>query len=183
MNEEAATLDTLKELKNLLGDEWKKTLGKRTAQMVLATLIIAGVELTYGLPVITLATTPFVGGLIVFLWDSVATWLQSNKPKIIFYACPWEGTFIPIRWGNVPLDRKRRACQCGAPLIKKCRRGKHFIVSPDPGADTATNAQPPSLDSVCPFCDPLIPVEERRYLPPEGRNWMPPKIAWWQFWK
>src|SRR5829696_6683623 len=102
MNEEPSPLETLKELKSLLGDEWKKALGKRTTQLVLATLIIAGVELTYGLPIITLATTPFVGATLVFLWDSVATWLQSKKPQVIFYACPWESTFTPIRWGDLP---------------------------------------------------------------------------------
>jgi hypothetical protein len=182
MNDEASPLDTFKELKGLLGDEWKKTLGKRTTQLILATLVIGGVELTYGLPIVTLATSPLVAGVIVFLWDSVATWLRSNKPQVIFYACPVEGTFTPILWGDLPRHRKRRACQCGAPLIKKCPSGKHFIVSPDPAAASKTNPEPPMHEGVCPYCDPSLPIENRRYLPTDGHNWKPPKNPWWKFW-
>lgn len=81
MNDTAAPLYTLKELKDLLGDEWKKTLGNALLKLILATLIIGGVELTYGLPIVTLATSPLVACLLVFLWESRCMESNANSSR------------------------------------------------------------------------------------------------------
>ncbi len=133
---------------------WRETLGKRTSQFVLACLIIAVVEFTYNLPIITLSTAPIVGALLIFLWDSVAVWLQSDKPEVIYFACPKERKFIEIAWSKLPKYRKYKTCECGAKLIKRCPSGKHFIVSPLVNDEPNTDTRFPKPDSVCPYCDP-----------------------------
>lgn len=184
MSNEPSPKVVFQEIQKLLSEEgpWRSVLGKRTTQFVILSLIIAGAELTYGIPVITLATAPFAGALLIFLWDSVVVWLQSNKPATIFYACPEERKFIPIRWAELPRERKRKACTCGAPLIKKCPSGKHFMVSPDPDTTSVTDPKPPSPQSVCPFCDPRLPRSERQYLPEPGQERAPRK-PWWKVWR
>ena len=183
MSEEAPAQCVLQDIQKLLapGGDWRPILGKRTTQFVILYMIIAGAELTYGLPVITLGTAPFMAALLIFLWDSVVTWRESNKPQIIFYACPAERRFIPIRWADLPRHRKRQACDCGARLIKKCPLDKHFIVSPDTSTALGTDPKPPNPDSVCPFCDTRLPRSERQYLPEPGQE-RPLRKPWWKFW-
>ncbi|MBI1923969.1 hypothetical protein HYR99_06935 [Candidatus Poribacteria bacterium] len=131
---EPKTSDVIKTLIELLlkDEEFKKSLGRHTTYLVLATVAVAAAELTIGLPLITLASTPFVGAVIVFLIAQVEDWVRSGKPKTIYYLCPNEKKFIRISWSSLPRYRKVKGCgDCGASLIKRCQRGKHYIVSPD----------------------------------------------------
>lgn len=152
-------------------EELKASLGKYLTYFILASLVIATLELTVGLPIITLSTSPLVGGIIVFLYAEVETWLRSRKPKTIFYLCPKERKFIPIHWSSLPRYRKLKACPtCGTKLIKKCQKGKHYIVSPDFSNPDKTV---PDAEGFCPLCDPDTPEEQRRYLP---KNWRENKM-------
>jgi hypothetical protein len=167
--DDASMKEVLKTLVELLlkDEELKKSLGRYTAIAILASVATAIAELTYGLPIITLTATPFVGPILVFLIASVQTYLRSGKPKTIFYvcpnfSCPRPERFITIKWSSLPLYRKQKACQdCGVELIKSCQSGKHYIVSSDPENPN----QMPKIDSCCLFCDPKIPRPKRTYIP------------------
>lgn len=151
----------------LKDEEVKKSLGRYTAIAILASVTTAIAEMTYGLPIITLGSAPFVGPIVAFLIASVRTYLRSGKPKTIFYVCPnfscsRPARYFPIRWSSLPLYRKQKGCpDCGSKLIKRCQLGKHFIVSLDP----ENPDQPPNLDSCCSFCDPEIPRNKRTHIP------------------
>src|SRR5438270_9240927 len=111
----------------LSDEEFKKSLGRRASYFVLTTLAIAIIKLTVGLPVITLASTPLAGALIVFFIAQVEDWARSKKPKVIFYLCQNEGMFIPIKWSSLSRYHKLRVCpHCGSELSKRCQQGKHF---------------------------------------------------------
>jgi hypothetical protein len=161
--------EVLKTLVEILlkDEELKKSLGRYTAITVLTSVSVTIVEMTYGLPIITVASAPFVGPIVAFLIASVLTFIRSGKPKTLFYACPnfscsRQERYFAIRWSSLPLYRKQKGCpDCGARLIKRCQRGKHYIVSPAP----ENPDQQPKLDSCCPFCDPEIPRDERVYIP------------------
>ena len=149
------TTDIIKTLLELLtkDDEFKKSLGKRTTYLILATLTIAAVELTVGIPIITLASTPFVGAIIVFLIAQVEDWIRSGKPKIIFYLCPNlkcpnPDRFRPIKWVELSNHRNKKNCSdCGRKFITRCPN-KHYIVSPNfENPDVL-----PKIDSFCPNC-------------------------------
>ncbi|HJP92550.1 MAG TPA: hypothetical protein VJ875_11375 [Pyrinomonadaceae bacterium] len=163
-------------IKTLFGEvladpEVRRNLGKRTTYLILATAAIATVELTYGLPIITLASTPLVGAVVVFLIGSVEDWIRSGKPKTIFYLCPAERKFQTIKWTDLAQYRKVKSCpSCGHEYIKRCQVGKHFIVSPD---FKNPEGAPPDINGVCPYCDPRFPVEKRRYLPEEFLSFPP----------
>ena len=146
----------------------KGTLGRRTRDWILVTLIIAIAELTVGLPVITLASSPIVGGIIVFILAQVEDWIRSRKPATIFYLCPKEEKFIRIKWSSLPRYKKLKGCaDCGAPLIKRCQQGKHYIISPD--LDNPEGA-PPKIDGFCPLCDLSLPEKLRMYLPKSNQE-------------
>lgn len=169
-NKELSKLDVLKTLIELLrkDEEFKESIGKYTTYFILSTLVVAVAELSVGLPIITLASSPLVGAIIVVLLAEVKVWIRSRKPKTIFYLCPKEKKYIPIRWSSLPRYRKLKSCPtCGTELIKKCQQGKHYIISPD--IDNP-NGGPPEIDSFCPLCDSGIPEEKRRYLPKEWFN-------------
>lgn len=149
------TADVIKTLLELItkDDEFKKTLGTRTAYFIVATLAIAAVELTYGIPIITLASTPFVGAIIVFLYAQVEDWIRSGKPKIIFYICsnkdcPNPERFRLIKWAEISRFRKINNCSdCGKEFIKRCPN-RHYIISP-----SIENPElPPNMKSFCPNC-------------------------------
>lgn len=162
-SQEPKTGDVVRTLFELLikDEEFKKSLGRRTTYLILATLAIATAELTIGLPVITLASTPFLGAIIVFLIAQVEDWIRSKRPKTIFYLCPNEFEFFPINWTSLPQYRKLKSCpNCGTKLIKRCQQSKHYIVSPDLKDPDA----PPTVGSYCPFCDPDLPKDKRVYL-------------------
>jgi hypothetical protein len=149
------TGDVIKTLFELLlkDEEFKKSLGRRTVYFILATLAIATAELTVGIPIITLASAPFVGAIIVFLFAQVEDWIRSGKPKIIFYLCPNiecpnPVRFRPIKWVELSKYRKRENCSdCGRKFITRCPK-KHYIVSPDFEKPDVS----PTLDSFCPRC-------------------------------
>jgi len=166
---EASTKDAIKALVEMLqkDEEFKRSLGQHTVLLILATLAIATVELTVGLPFVTLTTAPFVGAIIVFLIASVKMYLQSGKPEIVFYLCSNDmcpgPRILPIRWSALPKYRKLKACaSCGKGLIKSCPSGRHFIVSPNPSKPDAL----PNLRGFCPFCDER--VGSREYLSRSG---------------
>lgn len=164
-SQEPKTGDVVKTLFELLikDEEFKKSLGRRTTYLILATLAIATAELTIGLPIITLASTPILGTIIVFLIAQVEDWIRSKRPKTIFYLCPSEFRFFPIKWTSLPQYRKLKSCpNCGTKLIKRCQQGKHYIVSPDLTDPDA----PPTAGSFCPFCDPNLPKDKRGYVEP-----------------
>jgi len=146
----------------LKDEDLKKSLGRRTVYAILFTLTVAGVELTIGIPFITLGSTPLVGIMLSFLIAVIEDWIWSRQHPTAFYICPEEGRFIPIKRSSHPKYRKLRSCpDCGCELIRRCRRGNHFIVSPDPNnPDT-----PPKLDGFCPFCKPSLPKSSRAYIP------------------
>lgn len=153
--------------KEVLKDpEFTRNLGRYTVLFLTSYLVIGGVELLYGLPVITLASTPLAAGALTFLVASVQIWIRSGKPQVIYYLCsnpkcPRADPFVVVKWSAVPLYRKQRGCRdCGGPLTKTCKRGKHFIVPPNPDKPH----QPPDINGFCPFCDPKIPLPERAYL-------------------
>jgi hypothetical protein len=162
------TGDVIRTLFELLikDEEFKRSLGRRTTYLILATLAVATAELTIGLPIITLASTPIVGTIIVFLIAQVEDWIRSRRPKTIFYLCPnfmcpKEGRFYSIKWSSLPQYRKLRSCPaCGSKLIKRCRQRNHYIISPDLNNPDA----PPTVDSFCPFCDPSLPSFKRKHL-------------------
>lgn len=149
------TTDVIKTLLELLtkDEEFKKTLGKRTAYFIIATLAVAAVELTYGIPIITLASTPFVGAIIVFLYAQVEDWIRSGKPKTIFYLCPNDECpnrkrFRPIKWSEISRFRKFNSCpDCGKEFIKRCKN-RHYIVS----SDIENPDKSPNINSFCPNC-------------------------------
>ncbi len=161
--------EVLKTLVELLlkDEELKRSLGGYTAIAVLASVATAIAEITYGLPIITLGSSPFVGPIVAFLIASTRTYLRTGKPKTIFYICPnfsctRPERYVAINWSSLALYRKQKGCpHCGTRLIKRCQRGKHYIVSPNPESPD----QPPTLDSCCPYCDPDIPRDERIYIP------------------
>jgi hypothetical protein len=160
--------DLLIELVKLLrtDEALRQAIGKRTTQFLLATLVVALAESTYGLPIVTLATSPFVGAIVVFLLDSVEAWIRSGRPAYVFFACsnPWctsPQRFFAIPWQEVPKHRKRKSCSdCGSKLVKRCHRGKHYIVSPSTESSGSLPPPAPTADTKCPFCDPSTP-----YLP------------------
>jgi hypothetical protein len=140
----------------------KQSLGRRTIYAILFTLAVATVELTIGIPFITLGSTPLVGIMASFLIAVVEDWVWSRRPLTAFYICPQESRFISIKRSSHPKYRKLRSCpDCGCELIRRCQRGNHFIVSPDPDNPDA----PPKLDGFCPFCKPSLPKSSRAYLP------------------
>lgn len=153
--------------KEVLKDpEFKRNLGQNTVIFLSVTAAIAAVEIFYGLPIVTVMTTPIAGGVVAFLFASVQVWIRSGKPKTIFFlcpniSCPRKNRFLTVKWSSVPLYRKQKGCpDCGAELIKTCPSGKHYIVSADPrDPDKA-----PSLSGFCPFCNPKTPKEQRSYL-------------------
>jgi hypothetical protein len=162
-SQEPKTVDVVRTLFELLikDEEFKKSLGRRTTYLILATLAIATAELTIGLPIITLASTPILGTIIVFLIAQVEDWIRSRRPKTIFYLCPNERKFFAINWSSLPQYRKLKSCwNCGTKLIKRCQQGEHYIVS----ADLKDPDAPPTVGSFCPFCDPKLPKEKRAYL-------------------
>lgn len=146
----------------LKDEDLKKSLGRRTIYAILFTLAVATVELTIGIPFITLGSTPLVGIMASFLIAVIEDWVLSRRPPTAFYICPEEGRFIPIKRSSHPKYRKLKSCpDCGCELIRRCQRGKHFILSPDPdNPDTL-----PKLDGFCPFCKPSLPKSSRAYLP------------------
>lgn len=147
--------DVIKTLLELLlkDEEFKRSLGQRTTYFIIATLAVATAELTIGLPIITLASTPFVGAIIVFLIAQVEDWIRSGKPKTIFYlcpniVCPNQIRFRPIKWSELPRYRKRQYCSdCSHKFITRCPN-KHFIVSPDLKNPDLS----PKIDSFCQIC-------------------------------
>lgn len=142
--------------------DFKRAVGKRTTAFILFTLAVATAELTVGLPIITLASTPVVGAVIAYLLGEVEDWIRSRKPSMVFFLCPEEAKFIGIAWSDLPTYRKRQACpDCGSPYITRCQVGRHFIVSPNPSKPS----DPPRPDGFCPLCDPSLPKHKRRYLP------------------
>jgi len=146
----------------LKDEEFRRSLGRRMTYLILATLAVAAVELTIGLPIITLASTPLVGAIIVFLIAQVEDWIRSRKPRAVFYLYPQERRFIPIKWFSLPRYRQLRTCpSCGSELIKRRQQGQHFIVSPD----FENPDVPPTIDEFCPFCDPRLPKVQRTYVP------------------
>lgn len=167
-NDDVSMREAIKVFLDILKNDkkWQEALGRHTVTLIIATVTVAALELMYGLPIITLASTPFVGAIITFLLGSVRTYLNSGKPRVFFYLCPnpkcaRPDKFIPISWESLPLYRKFRACDvCGSELVTRCPRGKHFIISPSP----ETPSQSPRIDGFCPLCDPHIPVQDRRYL-------------------
>ncbi len=168
-NKESLTKEAIGTVVEMLlkDEEFKKSLGRRTSYLILATLAIAAAEFMVGLPLITLTSSPVAAVIITFLIIQVEDWLQSRKPKTTFYLCPNEQKFIRISRSSEPRYRKVLGCiDCGAPLIKKCQRGKHPIVSPDLDRP---EGQPPKIDSFCPLCDPSLPEEDRAYLPKDYR--------------
>ncbi|MGH9753191.1 MAG: hypothetical protein ACREA2_10445 [Blastocatellia bacterium] len=146
----------------LKDEDLKKSLGRRTIYAILFTLAVATVELTIGIPFITLGSTPLVGITVSFLIAVIEDWVWSRRPPTAFYICPEEGGFIPIKRSSHPKYRKLRSCpNCGCELIRRCQRGNHFIVSPDPDNPNT----PPKLEGFCPFCKPSLPKSNRAYLP------------------
>lgn len=146
----------------LKDEDLKKSLGRRTIYAVLFTLAVATVKLTIGIPFITLGSTPLVGITASFLIAAVEDWIWSRRPPTAFYICPEEGKFIPIKRSSHPKYRKLRSCtDCGCELIRRCQRGNHFVVSPDPEKPDT----PPKLDGFCPFCKPSLPKSSKAYLP------------------
>ncbi len=168
-NKESLTKEAIGTVVEMLlkDEEFKKSLGRRTSYLILATLAIAVAEFMVGLPLITLTSSPVIAVIITFLIIQVEDWLQSGKPKTTFYLCPNEQKFIRISRSSEPRYRKVLGCiDCGAPLIKKCQQGKHPIVSLDL---EGPEGQPPNIDSFCPLCDPSLPEEDRAYLPKDYR--------------
>lgn len=168
--EDLSTVELVKTIVQVARDdeEFKKSLGKRTIHFVLATCAIGSIVLTYGLPFVTLASTPLIGGTITFLIAAVEDWMRSKKPKTIYYLCPHDKEFIAINWSSLPRYHKLKSCpKCGAGLIKRCQQGKHYIVSPD---FESQKGRPPKVNGFCPFCDPRIPDENRRYIPHKDKS-------------
>jgi hypothetical protein len=146
----------------LKDEDLKKSLGRRTIYAILFTLAVATVDLTIGIPFITLGSTPLVGITMSFLIAVIEDLVRSRRPPTAFYICPEEVRFIPIKQSSHPKYRKLRSCpDCGCELIRRCQRGNHFIVSPDPDSPDT----PPKLDGFCPFCKPSLPKSSRAYLP------------------
>jgi len=144
----------------LKDEDLRKSLGRRTTSAILLTLAVATAELTVGIPFITLGSTPLVGITASFLIAAVEDWVRSKRPATIFYICPEEGRFIRIKQSSHPKYRQMRSCpDCGCELIRQCQRGKHFIVSPEPGDPDA----PPKLDGYCSFCNPALSRSDRAY--------------------
>lgn len=164
------TAEVVKTLIRVAGDdeELKKSLGKRTIHFLLATCAMLVVGLTYNIPFITTASAPLMGAVITFLIASVEDWMRSKKPKTIYYLCPYDKKFIRINRSSLSHYRKLKSCpKCGVGLIKRCQQGKHYIVSPD---FEHQKGHPPRVNGFCPFCDPKIPEEKRRYLPPSNET-------------
>jgi hypothetical protein len=163
-NKESQPGEVVKTLVELFlkDEDLKKSLGRRTVYAILFTLAVATVEFTIGIPFITISSTPLVGITASFLIAGVEDLVRSKRPPTAFYICPEDGKFISIKRSSHPKYRKLRSCpDCGCELIRRCRRGNHFIVSPDPdNPDT-----PPKLDGFCPFCKPSLPKSSRAYLP------------------
>jgi len=146
----------------LKDEDLKKSLSRRTIYAILFTLAAATIELTIGIPIITLGSTPLVGITASILIAVIEDWVWSRRPPTAFYICPEEGRFIPIKRSSHPKYRKLRSCSdCGCELIRRCQRGNHFIVSPDPD----TPDTPPKLTGFCPFCKTSLPKSHKAYLP------------------
>lgn len=146
-------------------EQLKKSLGRRTLYAILSTsafVIVA--KMILGVPPVSLTVTPLVViTFVAFLLVARAEdWLRGKRPQTFFYLCPDEVRYIPISESVHPIYRKMKSCpHCGCGLIKRCRRGKHFIVSSDPkNPDT-----PPGPDGFCPFCDSSLPKTDKVYLP------------------
>lgn len=147
----------------LLKDEgFTKSLGKRITSLILIATVLAAVELTVGIPTISLTSIPFIAGVVVVILARIEDWMLSKRPSTIFYICPEEGRFIRIKRSSHPKYRQMRSCpHDGCELIRRCQRGKHFIVSPDPDDPDAL----PKLDGYCSFCKPSLSRSERAYIP------------------
>lgn len=165
---EPGTGEAVKTIAELvLEDEgFKKSLGRRITSLILAATVLAAVELTIGIPTITLKTIPLIAALVVVIFASIEDWIGNKRPQTAFYICPEDGKFIPIKRSSHPKYRKLRSCpDCGCGLIRRCQRGNHFIISPDPdNPDTL-----PKLDGFCPFCKPSLPKSSRAYLPASAK--------------
>jgi hypothetical protein len=147
-------------------DDPRKVLDRRAIWAILATGVVAAIKLAGGMPFISWSATPLAGISFSILISAVQERLRNKQPSTIFYLCPEEQKFIPIKHSSLPKYRKMKSCSCGCQLIKKCQQGKHEILSPDPNnADT-----PPSIDGFCQFCDPAIPKPQRAYLPETARK-------------
>lgn len=83
--------------------------------------------------------------------------IHSRKPRTIFYLCPEEQKFFPIKSSDPA--RQWKACpDCGTELIKRCQQGKHYIASPNP----KNPDDEPSINGFCPKCDPkTLPLSKR----------------------
>jgi len=164
LTKEPQTGEAVKTIAELVlkDEEFRKSLGRRISSLILAATVLATVELTVGIPTISLKTIPLIAVVVVVLVASVEDWIASRRPPTAFYICPEDGKFIPISRSSHPKYRKLRSCpDCGCELIRRCQRGNHFIVSSDPdNPDT-----PPKLDGFCPFCKPSLPKSSKAYLP------------------
>jgi hypothetical protein len=146
----------------LKDEEFRKSLSRRISYAILATTALATIELTIGIPIISLRAVPLIAILVVALIAPIEDWVRKKRPSTVFYICPEEGIFISIKRSSHPKYRKFRSCpDCGCELIRRCQRGKHYIVS--------SNADQPDtplrLDGFCPFCNPSLPKPSKAYLP------------------
>ncbi|MGH9842323.1 MAG: hypothetical protein ACREEM_26535 [Blastocatellia bacterium] len=156
--------DAAKNVAELLlkDEELRRSLGRRTSYAILISAILATAKITIGIPFLSPGLVPLVAIIVVFLIATAEDWLLGKHPQTIFYLCPDEGRYIPISESVHPIYRKINSCpHCGCGLIKRCRGGKHFIISSDPNNPNT----PPGPDGFCPFCKPSLPKTSRAYLP------------------
>lgn len=156
---EAQPEEVLKTFAELLlkGDETKK----RATITVFTTAVAVAVKEVGGLSSVSWALTVIAGMVASLVIATVQDWMKSRQPSTIFYLCPEEQKFIPIRRSSPPIYRKMKSCSCGCRLTKKCQQGKHPILSTDPDNPDAF----PKVDDCCQHCDPALPKSRRMYLP------------------
>jgi hypothetical protein len=121
----------------LTDKEFRKSLGRRTTYAILTTAAVAAIKSIVGIPAISFEAITLIAFPAFVLIVAIEDWILSKRPSTVFYVCPEEGKFIPIRRSSHPMYRKLRSCpDCGCELIRRCRQGKHFIVSSNPDEPT-----------------------------------------------
>ncbi|MEK7831095.1 MAG: hypothetical protein AAB401_08420 [Acidobacteriota bacterium] len=156
---EAQPEEVLKTLAESLfkGDETRK----RATITVFTTAVALAVKEVGGLSSVSWTLVVIAGMVASLVIATVQDWVKSRQPATVFYLCPVEQKFIPIRRSSPPIYRKMKSCSCGCKLIKKCQQGKHQILSTDPDNPDAF----PKADECCQHCDPALPKSKRTYLP------------------
>lgn len=149
-------------------DAIKKVIATRTVFFILFYIAITSIEFFIDLPFISLSHTPVISSIATYIYHSLESWRDRKIPSKYYFVCSDPNCNqlpIQVTKESAASLNSLQSCSCGAPLHKKCRQNKHFIVSPDYGSiSNGEEEAPPTCHSICQFCDSNLPLKERRHI-------------------